>query len=510
MAIDALRDGVIRLCFDTSLNVLGDRCALVLEGQFYDDGNGEAVTPDVLRKVTSFADINGNFGAGSVLAESLKVAIDCCGSAGVEIFALPRADAAGAVAAEYTYTVTTDTVAGAETRGRVDVYALDSRWNISVLILEGSSDADIATALAAAWNALDGFPYTAVAAAGVVTFTARNGGTVGNFLRPEVNWHGRNNYLPKGVNFAFAQTVVGATDPAPIDYATLFGECCVCGYGGLFGDSAWQQGIVDYIANAWSCDMPQCFGHSYTYNAGTLGQVLPTDTNSAEISRMAIGEQDPIAPWLQVAAYAAQSVCRTVDNPEISIQGPNFGVLDCIRAPESCTTSWTFAERQQLDEAGFVVTIPVSAGEGALSSPQIVNDITNNRFDVEGRENLTFRSVSARRLATETATAIAEQLQQFNGVGYFTANTTIRTGTQGTNLNAIEGSMRAWARSQVGVLFSEFDNLDEDLSITSDFDTAPACQGLPGVLALDFIYRPPVRVNQISVNARPRLLDNCN
>lgn len=34
MAIDALRDGFVRLCFDPSLNVAGTRCRVVLEGQY--------------------------------------------------------------------------------------------------------------------------------------------------------------------------------------------------------------------------------------------------------------------------------------------------------------------------------------------------------------------------------------------------------------------------------------------------------------------------------------------
>lgn len=509
MAIDALRDGFIRLCFDPSLNIVGDRSALVLEGQFYDDGGGNAVTADVLRKVTSVADINQNFGAGSVLAESLKVAIDCCGSAGVEVFALPRADAAGSTAATYTLDITTG-AGGATTTGRIDYYAMDSRWNISVRIAAGTGQDDIATALAAAWNGLDGFPYEVVAAANQITFTARNAGTVGNFLRPEVNWHGRNNYLPEGVDFAFAQATVGAGDPVGLDYEALFGECCVTGYAALFGNDAWQDAVIEYLQSAWSCEMPQCFGHGYTYNAGSLGTVLASDTNSEEVSRMAHSTLDPIAPWLKVAAYAANSICRTVDNPEISVQGPTFGVLDCVRAPETCAAEWTFAEREQLSAAGFVVTVPSSAGEGSLTSPQVVNDITNNRFDDEGRENLTFRSVASRRLAAATAEALAAQLQQFNGLGFFSAGTAIRTGTQGTNLNAILGSTRAWAQSQVGVLFSEFDNLNEDLTLTSDFDTAPRCQGVPGRMALNLVYRPPVRVSQIVVNAAPRLLDNCN
>lgn len=498
MAIDSLRDGFVQLCFDPNLNVLGDSCRMVLEGQH----TGTA-TDDVLVKVTSTRDLETLFGQGTVLTESLKRAISCCGNDAVEIFALPRADAAGAVQAEYTITVT----GPATSDGRIDIFMGEAEYNISVSVDSGDTDAVIAAAIQAAIS--DDFPYTATVAAGVITLVAVNGGTVGNFLQIEANWHARNNYMPEGVTVGSAQTVTGVTDPEPSDYSTVLGDCCVCCFALLSGSDAWQDNLQAYLDDAWACNKPQCFGHGYTYDAGTLGQILASDSNAATLSRLAHCTDDPILPYLKVAAYAATSCCLTVDNPELSIQGPNFGVLSCVSAPESCSSCFTYDELVQLREAGFVTTVPVSGGQGALTNPQIVNDITNNRFDSEGRENLTFQSVSSRRLATETANQIAEQLQSFNGLGWFTAGTSIREGTQGANKNLVLGTIRAWAKSQVGVLFSEFEDLDKDLTLTDDFETAPRCQGIPGKLALNMVYRPPVRIRSVTVNAVPKLLSNC-
>lgn len=500
MAIDSLRDGFVRLCFDPSANIIGQKCRMVLEGQMLDSGTA---TPDVLRKVTSTRDVDELFGAGSVMAESLKVAVSCCGNGAVEMYALPRNDAAGAVAAEYEVTVT----GTATTAGRVDVYFGDSRYNISIDVDIGDSDADVAAMIAAAIPT--DFPYSAVAAGNVVTLTAKNAGTVGNYLNPQINWHNRANYFPEGLTIAAQSVTPGSVDPAPLDYAAVLGECCVCCYAMLYGDADWQDGVIKYLDDAWSCEKPQCFGHGYTYNAGSLGQILASDTNSATVSRMAHCDSDPIFPWLKVAAYAAQSCCLTVDNPEISVQGPNFGVLGCLGQPESCASCFTFDEQNQLRDAGFVVTVPVSGGQGALTSPMVTNDVTNNRYDAEGRENLTFRDVSSRRLASMTAEEIAKQLQAFNGLGYFTENTSIREGTRGTNRRMILGQLRAWVKTQVGVLFSEFDNLDADLTLTDDFTVAPRCLGVPGKLYMNLVYRPPVRIQQVVVNAAPKLMQNC-
>lgn len=503
MAIDSLRDGFVRLCFDPSANILGDKCRMVLEGQYYDPAQGCTIVPDQLMKITSARDIDCMFGAGSVLAESLKVAISCCGNDAVEIFALPRLDAAGAVKATYTMTVT----GPATSDGRIDIYWANSNYNISVRVTQGMTATQIAAAINAAIPA--GFPYAATVAAGVITLVSRNGGTVGNFLQPQVNWHGRNNYMPTGVNIVVAQTVVGSIDPVRIDYDTVFGECCVCCLAMLYGDTTWQDGPIDYLDDQWACDKPQCFGHGYTYNAGTLGQILASDSNSGTVSRMAHCPTDPNLPWLKVAAYASRSCCLTVDNPELSIQGPNYGVLECLSFPESCASCYTFDEQNQLRDAGFVVTVALAGGQGSLTSPMVTNDITNNRYDAEGRENLTFRDVSSRRLATVTATQISEQLQQFNGLGYYSNNTNINAGARGANKKMMLGIMRAWAKSQIGILFSQFENLDADLTFTDDFETAPKCQGIPGKLAMNLVYRPPVRIQQIVVNAAPKLLSNC-
>ena len=64
-------------------------------------------------------------------------------------------------------------------------------------------------------------------------------------------------------------------------------------------------------------------------------------------------------------------------------------------------------------------------------------------------------------------------------------------------------------RVQVGYLFSEFDNIDQDILLKTDFEVAPKCQGIPGKLWIDFTYRPPVRISNIIINAKPAMLSNC-
>ena len=517
MSIDSLRSGAIRICFDSSLNAYKSKCRILIEGQMLDTGtalSGELIKIPALRNVDEL------FGEGSVMAEGLKTAFLCCPNGAMEFFALPWRDADVGGDQKATYVITFEENITSD--GRIDLFIGDGRWNTSTRVFAGMKDDEIAAAVALTLQSEPGLPFDVVygdPGAGLgntITLTAKNAGTVGNCLNVIYNWHQRRDYAP--VNevsgtpfvFSFAQTFAGTNTPfTPPNYSAILGECCYCCIGMLYDNYVLQDAMIEYIASAWDCSKPQCFGHGYTYNQGTFGEILAADTNSAEVSRIAQCCTDPGLGWLKAAAYAAHSCCSTIDHPEMSVQGPNFGILACLRIPESCFQCFTFDEQQMLQASGFVVTVPLQGGTGALTQPMIVNDSTNNRFDANGRLNATWWNVNSRRLAAATADQAAIALGQVVGLGMFTKNTTVPAGVRGTNPRMILGQFRAWAKSQVGYLFSEFENIDKDIQLFTDFDIAPKCQGIPGKLWINFTYRPPVRISTITINAQPAMLSNC-
>jgi len=506
MSIDSLRSGAIRICFDPSLNAYPNRCRILVEGQMLDTGtalDGELI------KMPSLKDVDLLFGEGSIIAEGLRTAFLCCPQQVMEFYALPWMDATIGASVKAAYTVTfTGT---AESDGRVDLFLVDGRYNTSVRVHEGDTADEIATNVANELNSEPGLPFIAVAAAGVITLTSKNAGTVGNAINILYNWHQRRDYAPVGIEVVVAQSVQGAnTAFTPPDYQAILGECCYCCIAMLYADDDWQDAMIEYIKSAWDCSKPQCFGHGYTYNYGSFGQIMSSDTNSAEVSRIAHCTTDPVAGWQKAAAYAALSCCSTIDHPEMNVQGPNFGVLGCLIQPESCFQCFTFEEQQVLQATGFVVVVPLQGGTGQMTSPMIVNDVTNNRYDENGRFNATWWNVSSRRLAAATADQAALQLGRVLGLGLYTKNTSIPEGVRGTNPKLILGAFRAWAKSQIGILFSEFEDIDKDIILKTDFEVAPKCQGIPGKLWIDFIYRPPVRISNIIINAKPSLLTNCD
>ena len=73
--------------------------------------------------------------------------------------------------------------------------------------------------------------------------------------------------------------------------------------------------------------------------------------------------------------------------------------------PEACFQCFTFDEQQLLQEAGFVVSVPLQGGTGSMTSPMIVNDVTNNRYD----DNGTVSTLHGGLLSHQPAAATADQ-----------------------------------------------------------------------------------------------------
>lgn len=508
MPQDVLSDGFVGLCIDTSLNFYDGKCRLLVEGQYLPNVAGIPVVADVPIVITSTRYIDAMFTAGSALAQALKIMFETC-PANVEISALPRADLLAGVKAEYELTIT----GPATSDGTMTLFLGNKKYSIAAAVTSGDSVATIAAALAAEIPA--DFPYVVTAIATGLKFVAKNKGTVGNYLNPVYNWAGFQNYAPTGVTVSLERTVDGTGDPTPLDYATALGTCCYSVYALLGSSAVWQRGMRDWVRKAWSCDEPQCFGHAFTYDVGTLGQVLAKGDNSAEFNRLAYKlDGDGLAldvnfPFELVAAQAALRACSACQNPELSIQGPSRGVLTAIFRPESCLLPWSITEQKQLKDGGFNVYGPVSGGQGAYTNPYIYNDVTNYLYDELNRPNVTFRDTNSRYLAAKTALAIATELQKYNGLGLFTKNTRVLPRVFGTNPRMIEGGLKTWAKSQVGGLFSEFEDMEQDIQLFTDFEVAPSCFGIPGKLHAKMRYRPPVRISNVAFTLQPKVLDNC-
>jgi len=511
MSIDSLRDGFVTLCLNTSLNYYRGACQIVAEGQYIPPATG-GPTPDVPMIINSVNDCDILFGPGSILSESLKKMF-LTAAQGVQISAIPRADAEGAIAAVYTFTIT----GTATSPGVFPLFMLDQEYSIEFAVSIGDTAEIIAANLVAAlpYN----FPYSAVATGGVVVFTALNAGTCGNYLTPIYNWAGLQNYTPLGITVACVRTVAGSIDPAPIDYEAAIGGCCYSVYVLLGSDPKWQLAMEQWIRAQWSCNVPsgangaapQCFGQGYTYNVGSLGQVLAGGDNAEVFNRLAYPVNDANPPWLLVAAYGALTALSACVSPELAIQGPVDGVLNAITRPTNCSEPWSYSARLVLAAAGFVVWGPLTNAASQLTYPYIYNDITNSLTDTLGRPNATWTSTTTRRWAASFSDQLAQFLDgSFNGLSAFSDGTQIKPGIFGTTMNMMRAKIIAWLNGVSGSLISALQNTDTQVILTSSLDTSPPCQGIPGNYELQLTVQPGVRINNIATTILPQLLTNCS
>lgn len=128
-------------------------------------------------------------------------------------------DAVGTTKAAYSITITASSVEAGELALMID------GTRIAVPVAAGATATEIGDAIVTAITAqLDYLPVeNLVNTAGVVTFDAKNGGTIANGLDVRVN-HYDGEKLPVGVTFAFALDSAGAGDPSLTDMITATGE----------------------------------------------------------------------------------------------------------------------------------------------------------------------------------------------------------------------------------------------------------------------------------------------
>jgi phage tail sheath gpL-like len=520
MALDALRSGFIELCIDPSLNYYSPNCRIIVEGALPPTPYAGSTPPaaDTVVKVPSAGQAIAMFGNG-VLAAALAKVLCACPS-NLDVYALPRTPTVGNVAAVYSLDFTGSLATG---DGNIQLFLGDENWITDVTITNGMTATQIVAAVATAIGLLTisyGFPYAVTAYTTgdlKVTLTAIDPGSVGNYLNPVWNYTGQNNLAPPGVTMAVTRTTAGAgawTLTTANAYAAILQECCYDAYVLLTddqGDAGRQGDFKTWLESQWSCNTPQCFGHGYVWNSGTLGQILATGNNAAVFNRLAFPVNDVNPPYLLIAEYAALSACIACTNPETNIQGETYGILSCTYRPMSCSQPWHVDDRKQLSAAGFVTWGPATRGSGVFTNPMIYEDITNYLYDALGRPNVTFRSTNMRRWAKSFAASVAAFLETtFDGLSFFDTGTTIKTGVRASTPALAYARILAWLRDQEGTSISQIADPTTQVQFTSDMDVAAPCRGVPGKYYLRLVVGPPVRIAKIVTTLLPKLITNCN
>jgi len=232
---------------------------------------------------------------------------------GGEVWVLPVKVVTGSIASgKVTFTGT------ATEAGLINLYIGATRVRASVVVEQIA--AETATALAAAVNAATGLPVTAEALNGVVNLSCRWKGDTGNDIKLAVNTKGAaaNEKTPAGLAVVLVNPAGGTGSPDIAQLLALVGDEPFEFISHPYSDVNTLDDFRDWMNDSsgrWSYAQ-QLWGHVYTAQRGTLGQLVAAGRvrNDAHMTIAGFEATAPDPIWEEAAAYCArQSVFLSVD-----------------------------------------------------------------------------------------------------------------------------------------------------------------------------------------------------
>ncbi len=260
---------------------------------------GVGTVPELEPTLITNADQAGAaFGRGSI-AHGMAIAL-FANNLITEAHFITQEDAGGSAAATGTITI-----AGTPTAsGTIAFYVDGTRFTAGVTT--ASTPTTIAAAMAAAVNADTASPVTAAAALGVVTFTAKNKGTLGNSIDLRTNFN-PGEETPAGLTstvVAMGGVIAGATDPTITGALAVMGDTHYNVLAVGVNNQATITAVAAELATLYGPieqrDGLACFGVRDTHsNLITLGGA----NNSKHIVIMG-ADESPSSPWAWAAGVA--------------------------------------------------------------------------------------------------------------------------------------------------------------------------------------------------------------
>jgi len=322
----------------------------VLIGQKTSDGT---ITAEVFTQVFSAADIQEKAGIGSQLDEMGQYWYK--NNVANKLWIVALDDAGAATAGTQTLTITgTATAAGT-------VYLYVNGVQIQVGVSSGDANTAVATAIETAigTGTTDAaYPVTAGAAAGVVTLTAKNGGTVGNDIDVRLNLNSGEE-LPAGISIAIATGVTGATDPDIDDAIAAIPDDIINWWISPYTDASNLGKLETELERRWGT-LVQLDGQAVIAYEGTASAVATfgDGENSQYIQCMDAGVNSPMPPYLWAAAVAGQMVYSADADPARPFRSlPLVGIIG-----DTLTDKRTDTERNSLLTSGVSTHLINTAG----------------------------------------------------------------------------------------------------------------------------------------------------
>lgn len=378
---------------------------------------GAPLAADTPTPCPSAADARALAGAGSMLDDMVRMARGNAPAQEIWISAVP----ASGTAEQRTITINTVPAGGGQ--GVIEI----AGEPVAVSIAAGASATTVATALAAVINGyfdpLSGasLPFTAAAAAAVVTLTARHAGVHSNEVDIFVPTLASVNAFDGNVTVAQAVPGSGA--------ANIAASLAACGDEPFdwivcpFNDDTNIGRLKDFLnetAGRWAFDR-QIYGHAFYPKIDSIANLtthaLAQDNRHTTVWPLISGGGHYEPSWQWVAALVGRIAPLLSDGAtgQVSINQTGF-VLEGLRAPRD-RTKWLnlYATRQAFNVSALSTWGVDGAGnikvEKVVTTQRTINGVTNTTFrDIQkiGQVMYAFRKWRADMVSQHANKAIAD------------------------------------------------------------------------------------------------------
>lgn len=383
-------------------------------------------------------------GAGSVAALMAIQHFNTCPE--IPLYIAPINDDVAGVAAQNTITI-----AGvASASGVLSIAVLDKVYEVSVLV--GATAASVATALDAVFDNDPNLPFTSNAAGGVLTTTAKNKGTVGNWFVPVLNPN-LGNVVPAGLTVTVAPTVAGV---GVLSIAPILGvfkcpwDVVALGFGNQ--DQAAVDTVIGQIRNDWACGVQGQWqgGHVIFPLLGTAGQIAAygLTRNDPEASGVPVTPTYKYPGYVLTAAIASRAACSACSDPSRPIQYDN-GVMGSLFDSRPCASIWTSAEKRAFKDAG-VLTWDVASSSGARNVALVIEEpLTFYKINplTGGRDGVWERMEYRFTISKFTKDLGLWYRLNYSSISIVDDGTRIPAGKKAIGPRAFKASVLAWIRS---------------------------------------------------------------
>ena len=411
------------------------------------------------------------FGAGSVAALMAIQHFDCCPE--LPLYIAPLADPPAGVKATHTITITGPATAS----GLLSIAILDFQFEVGVIV--GATADSIATALALAFSKVADLPFTAVAAAGVVTMTAKNAGPVGNWFTPIINPN-FGNQLPAGLTVEVADGVegVGVLDASPAVAAMACPWDCV-GLG--TEDDIVVDTFIQLVRQQWRCGVQGDFrgGHVFHSRTDTAGQIAAygRDRNNPEECVVPVRTGYKYPGYVMAAATTSRVCCTACTDPARPVQYDN-GILCHLYDSAQCATLWSTAEKRAFYDAG-ILNWDVAFTRGVRQTALWIEEpLTTYKYDPNtGAPDGAWQRVESRYTTAYFVRALgAWYRRNWSSVALVNNGTRIPQGRRAVSPRILQASILAWLRStQLGITMDADDARLEQMVVVQRTNTPDNC-----------------------------------